>query len=128
MPSFVRWTTRKRSPPRPRNPPRNRAERRAAWWYRLHGYRILDTNVWLGGGELDIVARRGRCIVFCEVKSRTSDGFGDALEAVGAVKAARVRRAAESWLARHPEAQALAVRFDVIADRSGRLEHVPDAF
>ena len=124
----MRWTKRKRSPPRPRNPPRNDAERRAAWWYRLHGYRILDTNVWLGGGELDIVARRGRCLVFCEVKSKTGDGFGDPLEMVGAVKARRVRRAAEAWLARHPEAQGLAVRFDVIADRAGRIEHVPDAF
>jgi Holliday junction resolvase-like predicted endonuclease len=39
-----------------------------------------------------------------------------------------VRRAADAWLARHGEAQGLAVRFDVIADRSGRIEHVPDAF
>jgi putative endonuclease len=124
----VRWTTRKRSPHRPRNPPRNLAERRAARWYRLHGYRILDTNVWLGGGELDIVARRGRCVVFCEVKSKTGDGFGDPLEMVGTVKAGRVRRAADAWLARHPEAQGLAVRFDLIADRAGRIEHVPDAF
>src|SRR3954447_11434155 len=128
MPSFVRWTTRKRSPHRRRNPPRNRAEHRAAWWYRLRGYRILETNVWLGGGELDIVARRGRCVVFCEVKSKTGDGFGDPLEMVDAVKARRVRRAADAWLLRHPEAQGLAVRFDVVAVRSGRLEHVPDAF
>jgi putative endonuclease len=124
----VRWTTSKRSSPRPRNPPRNGAERRAAWWYRLHGYRILDTNVWLAGAELDIVARRGRCLVFCEVKSKTGDGFGDPLEMVGGLKAGRVRRAADVWLARHPEAQGLAVRFDVIADRAGRIEHVPDAF
>jgi putative endonuclease len=124
----VRWTTRKRSPPRPRNPPRNAAERRAARWYRLHGYRILDTNVWLGGAELDIVARRGRCVVFCEVKSKAGDGFGDPLEMVGATKAGRVRRAADVWLMQHPESQGLAVRFDVIADRAGRLEHVPDAF
>ena len=122
----MRWTRHKRSSPR--NPPRNDAERRAAWWYRLHGYRILDTNVWLAGSELDIVARRGRCLVFCEVKSKTGDGFGDPLEMVGTVKAQRVRRAADAWLARHAEAQGLVVRFDVIADRAGRIEHVPDAF
>ena len=124
----MRWTRRKRSPPRPRNPPRNDAERRAAWWYRLHGYRILETNVWLGGYELDIVARRGRCLVFCEVKSKAGDGFGDPLEMVGYVKAQRVRRAACGWLARQPAARGLAVRFDVIAVRAGRVEHVPDAF
>ena len=124
----MRWTRLKRSPPRPRNPPRNDAERRAACWYRLHGYRVLDTNVWLGGGELDIVARRGRCIVFCEVKSKTGDAFGDPLEAMGEIKVRRVRRAAQAWLARHEEAQGLAVRFDLIADRAGWIEHVPDAF
>jgi putative endonuclease len=122
----VRWTRHKRSSPR--NPPRNDAERRAASWYRLHGYRILDTNVWLAGAEIDIVARRGRWLVFCEVKSKTGDGFGDPLEMVGTVKARRVRRAADAWLARHAEAQGLAVRFDVIAARTGRIEHVPDAF
>jgi len=124
----VRWTRLKRSPHKPRNPPRNDAERRAAWWYRLHGYRVLDTNVWLAGGELDIVARRGSCLVFCEVKSKSGDGFGDPLEMVGSVKAQRVRRAADAWLARHAESHGLVVRFDVIADRAGRLEHVPDAF
>ena len=124
----MRWTRHKRSPHKPRNPPRNDAERRAAWWYRLHGYRVLDTNVWLAGGELDIVARRGSCLVFCEVKSKSGGGFGDPLEMVGSVKAQRVRRAAEAWLVRHAEAQGLVVRFDVIADRAGRLEHVPDAF
>src|SRR5262249_22503313 len=38
--------------------PRNAAERRAAWWYRLRGYRILGTNVWIAGYELDVIARR----------------------------------------------------------------------
>ena len=47
------------------------SERRAARWYRLRGYRILATNVWLAGDELDVVARRGRTVVFCEVKSKT---------------------------------------------------------
>jgi putative endonuclease len=111
---------------RPR--PRNAAERRAAWWYRLRGYRILDTNRWLAGGELDVVARRGRVVVFCEVKSKAGDRFGDPLEMVTPLKIARIRRAAEVWLAAHPECDGLEVRYDVLAARSGRLEHVPDAF
>jgi putative endonuclease len=109
-------------------PPRNAAERRAARWYRLRGYRILDTNCWLSGNEIDIVARRGSTIVFCEVKSKSGDGFGDPLEMVNAEKARRVRRAAEAWLARHDESQGLAVRFDVIAEWAGQLTHLPDAF
>jgi putative endonuclease len=109
-------------------PPRNGAERRAARWYRLHGYRILATNCWVAGNEIDVVARRGSTIVFCEVKSKSGTSFGDPLEMVTAEKVRRVRRAAEAWLAIHHESQGLAVRFDVIAERAGRLEHVPDAF
>ena len=109
-------------------PPRNAAERRAARWYRLHGYRILDTNCWVAGNELDVVARRGSTVVFCEVKSKSGDGFGDTLEMVTAEKVRRVRHAAEAWLAIHHEARGLGVRFDVIAVRAGRLEHLADAF
>src|SRR2546430_1007689 len=47
------------------------AERRAWWFYRVRGYRILDTNVWLGGNELDLVVRRGRRLAFVEVKAKS---------------------------------------------------------
>ena len=66
--------------------PRNPDERRAARHYRLRGYRILGTNVWAGGFELDLIARRGRRLVFCEVKGKTGDGFGDPLEMVDVEK------------------------------------------
>ena len=103
-------------------PPRNEAERRAARWYRLRAYRILDTNAWLAGGEVDVVARRGGTVVFCEVKSKSGDGFGDPVEMVSERKAAQIRRVAEAWLAGHPECAELVVRFDVIVERGGRLE------
>ena len=105
-----------------------RAERRAAWWYRLRGYRILATNAWAGGHELDVVVRRGRRLIFCEVKEKTGPRFGDPLEMVDREKRRRLRRAAESWLARHPELDGLSVSFDVIAVRDGRLQRVPQAF
>ena len=47
-----------------------RGERRAAWFYRIRGYRIVARNVHLRGGEIDLVARRGRTLVFVEVKAR----------------------------------------------------------
>jgi len=111
---------------RPR--PRNAAERRAARWYRLRAYRVLDTNVWLAGGELDVVARRGQTLVFCEVKSKSGPGFGDPLEMVTPEKQRRLHRAAEAWLAEHPEARSLSLAFDVIALRDGRLRRVGQAF
>jgi putative endonuclease len=100
----------------------------AARWYRRRLYRVLDTNCWLAGAEIDVVARRGRTLVFCEVKSKSGGGFGDPLEMVDARKARRVRRAATAWMARHPEVAGLDVRFDVIAERAGRIEHLPNAF
>jgi len=108
--------------------PRNDAERRAAWWYRLRGYRILATNVWIAGYELDVIARRGRSLVFCEVKSKSGPRFGDPLEMVTAEKIRRIRRAAEVWLAASKEHAACRVTFDVVVERSGKLERVADAF
>ena len=71
--------------------------------YRLRGYRILGTNVWIGGYELDLVVRRGRRLAFVEVKAKSGPGCGDPLEMVTAEKQRRLRRAAEAWLASHPE-------------------------
>jgi putative endonuclease len=103
-------------------PPRNPDERRAARHYRLRGYRILGTNVWAGGYELDVIARRGRRLVFCEVKGKTGGGYGDPLEMVDEEKLRRLRRASEAWLARNPAAAGLECRFEVVAVRPGELE------
>ena len=108
--------------------PGKRAEQRAVWWYRLRGYRILATNAWVGGYELDLVVRRGRRLIFCEVKEKRGERFGDPLEMVDEEKQRRLRLAAESWLLRYPEAGGLRVSFDVIAVRGGRLERVAQAF
>ena len=102
----------------------NQAERRAARWYRLRGWRILGANIWAGGYELDLIARRGRRLVFCEVKGKTGDGYGDPLEMVGVEKLRRMHRAAEAWLVRNPAAAGLDCRFEVVAVRPGQLERV----
>jgi putative endonuclease len=94
----------------------------------VRGYRILGTNVWIGGNELDIVARRGRTLVFCEVKSKGGVGFGDPLEMVTEEKLRRLRRAAEGWLAAHPEAAELDVRCDIVVERNGSISQVSGAF
>jgi putative endonuclease len=107
---------------------KNAAERRAVLHYLLRGYKILGTNVWAGGNELDVIARRGRALVFCEVKSKTSDRFGDPLEMVTVEKQRRLRRAAEAWLALRPELAALEMSFEVVAVRNGKLQRVRDAF
>ena len=104
------------------------AERRALWWYRLRGWKILGENVWAGGNELDLIVRRGRVLRFVEVKEKKSARFGDPLEMLTAEKQRRLRRAAEAWLGARPELGRLAVGFDVIAVRDGRIQRVPQAF
>ena len=104
------------------------AERRAAWWYRLRGWRILATNVWAGGNEVDLIVRRGGVLRFVEVKEKRGERFGDPLAMVTPEKQRRVRRAAEAWLAANPELARLEAGFDVVALRGGRVERVDDAF
>ena len=103
-----------------------RAEQRVAWHYRLHGYRILGRSVRLGGVELDLIVRRGRRLVFCEVKLKEGPGFGDPLEAVDERKRGRLRRGVDAWLVANPEAAGLDVAFEVAAVRPGGIELVGD--
>jgi putative endonuclease len=104
------------------------AERRAARWYRLRGWRILGRNVWAAGNEVDLIARRGRQLRFVEVKEKRGPSFGDPLEMVTPEKQRRVRRAAAAWLATRPDLDGLTIGFDVVAVREGRLQHLEDAF
>jgi putative endonuclease len=106
----------------------------AAAWYESQGYEIVARNWSCRAGELDIVARRGRLVVFCEVKARSSGAFGLPVEAVGALKQARVRRLAALWFAdqassgRGVGAGGGPVRFDVASVLSGQVEVVEAAF
>ena len=54
-----------------------RAERIAALWLRLHGWRILAQRARVPGGEVDLVARRGRILAFVEVKARSTAAAAD---------------------------------------------------
>lgn len=63
------------------------------------GLVVLERNWRCRAGEIDIVARDGDVLVFCEVKTRTSAAFGVPAEAVGPVKARRIRGLACQWLA-----------------------------
>lgn len=107
-------------------------ERRAALHLEQRGYRIVGRNVRVGGGEIDLVATRPGLVVFVEVKTRRSHGFGTPEEAVTERKQARLLRAAAAWLHEHRGGLRLA-RFDVISCEPGpdggwRLRHLEGAF
>ena len=91
-----------------------RGEELAVAWYTSRGYAVLARNWRCREGELDLVASRGGCVVFCEVKTRTGTVFGLPAEAVTAEKQRRLRRLATRWLgARRPSVGFSDVRFDV---------------
>ena len=107
-------------------------ERLAAEHLARAGYRIVARNVRAGGVEIDVVAERPGLVVFVEVKTRRTRGFGLPEEAVGPAKCARLVRGARAWLFEHAS-PGVRARFDVIAvepDAAGRLcvRHLPGAF
>ncbi|MCA9644825.1 MAG: YraN family protein, partial [Myxococcales bacterium] len=75
-----------------------RAEEAVAALLVKNGYTLLARNARVGRLEIDIIAKRGRQIVFCEVRSRSSARFGSPVETIAGPKAARIRRAAAGWL------------------------------
>ncbi len=104
-----------------------RAERLAAWWLGLKGFRVLAMRWRTKVGEIDLVVRRGDLVAFVEVKRRGTREA--AAEAVSADQRARVTRAAEHYLARHPELAACRLRFDaVLLAPWSPPRHVEDAW
>jgi putative endonuclease len=96
------------------------------------GMRLVERNWRCPLGEIDIIARDGETIVFCEVKTRRGARYGTPAAAVGRVKQHRLRRLAAEWL-RTTGIHAPHVRFDVVSvlpQRRGspRVEHVKCAF
>lgn len=96
-------------------------------WYRAHGYEVVETNWRCRQGELDLIVRKGRVLVFCEVKTRTTDAFGTPAEAVTREKRDRIRRLAAVYLDDAPF-RAREVRFDVAGILDGHLEVIEAAF
>ena len=92
---------------------------------------ILDRNWRCDQGEIDIVAMDGSCLVIVEVKTRRSLSYGSPVEAVTAVKAARLRRLAGCWMTDHRSlvGSVAEVRIDVIgvlrpARGPAQIEHL----
>ncbi len=108
-------------------------EEQAARYLRRRFYRIEERNFRCRFGEIDLIARKGRFIVFIEVKLRRDDSHGEAREFVTRVKQERVIATAQFWLSQHD--CDLQPRFDVIEvyapeGENGpiRVTHLEDAF
>jgi putative endonuclease len=99
----------------------------AAAWYEAHGYQVVDRNWRCRDGELDLVLRNGRQVVFCEVKHRSGLGFGTPAEAITREKKQRIRHLAARWL-QDAKPRPAEIRFDVAAVLDGEIEILEGAF
>jgi putative endonuclease len=99
----------------------------AARWYRRRGYTIIERNWRCRNGEIDLIARRGDTVVFCEVKTRSSRRFGHPAEAVTEAKQRRIRGLALIWL-RQGDHRFTNMRFDVATVEAGTVEVITAAF
>ncbi|WP_183355694.1 YraN family protein [Geomonas silvestris] len=109
-----------------------RGESMAATYLQGQGFTIVERNFRCVCGELDIIAREGRTIVFVEVKCRNNVNYGPPQLAVTPFKQRQISKAALVWLSKKKLYDAEA-RFDVVAivARKGEvpvIEHIRDAF
>jgi putative endonuclease len=94
-----------------------RAERFAATWLRLKGWRILATRVRTPAGEVDLVAKRGNLVAFVEVKNRATAAELD--HAIDEYRLRRVAAAAEVLQSRFaPDGEDIRVDVILLAPRT----------
>ncbi len=105
-------------------------EKEAIRYLKKKGYRILDRNFRTPLGEIDIIAEDKNQLVFVEVKTRTSDTFGEPFESVHKIKQHRLKRLALFYIKQKGK-EDMSVRFDVISIKIGgtkEVKHIEGAF
>lgn len=108
------------------------AESLATHHLQKKGYRILGRNVRLPGGELDLIAKDGKTLVFVEVKARQSNSHGGALYSISQPKQRRLIRLAAQYLAKRNIIHQPS-RFDVVLCQGQQhdaieITHIENAF
>ncbi len=99
----------------------------AAKYLTKHGYKILERNFTAPYGEIDVIARDGKFVVFAEVKRRNTEHFGLPREAVTPAKQKTIVACATFWLAKN-KLFGTPVRFDVVEVIGEKVTVWKDAF
>lgn len=102
-------------------------EKAAGQYLESKGYRMVEYNYRCRYGEIDIVAKDGDCLVFCEVKYRSGKTKGHPLEAVDNRKQKVIFRCALHYLT-EKQMQNNSCRFDVIGIENDEIVHIMNAF
>jgi putative endonuclease len=101
------------------------AETRAAAYLATHGLRLIERNFRVRGGEIDLICRDGKTLVFVEVRLRQRGDFGGAGGSITGCKQRRIILAARHYLLGRPDCDC---RFDCVLLDGGQLEWIRDAF
>lgn len=102
-------------------------EKAAGRYLEKQGYEILEYNYRCRKGEIDLIAREGEYLVFCEVKYRKSAGSGDPSEAVDARKQRKISQCAVCYLIEKGLTE-VPCRFDVVSILAGEVTVIRNAF
>jgi putative endonuclease len=108
------------------------AETQACRFLINHGLTLVDRNYRCRHGEIDLIMRDGRCVVFIEVRYRGNRRFAGGAETIDHRKQSKLTATAMHYLQSHPGMAARPARFDVVAIDSAlgedRVEWIRDAF
>lgn len=108
-----------------------RGEQLACRFLEERGYEVLERNWRHGRHEVDIIAKHGRELVIAEVKTRSSDQYGQPAEAVKTGKRGKLVQAANAYVL--ATGCDLGIRFDIVSvilhpDGKPYIHHITDAF
>ncbi len=101
------------------------AEALAARYLESCGLLVISRNFTIRGGEIDLICRDGKTLVFVEVRMRSCGDFGGAAASITAGKRRRIILAARHYLAGKPDCDC---RFDCVLIDGGQLEWIKHAF
>ena len=102
-------------------------ERAAGYYLEQLGCEVLEYNYRCRAGEIDLIARDGEYLVFCEVKYRANGGSGNPLEAVDGKKQRTIFKCAMHYMAEH-HMRNVPCRFDVIGIEGTKVTYIKNAF
>ena len=101
------------------------AEERAARYLESHGQPVISRNFKVRGGEIDLICRDGKVLVFVEVRQRSRSDFGGAGASITASKRRRIVLAAQHYLMGKRDCDC---RFDCVLIDGDQLEWIKNAF
>lgn len=106
----------------------NKGEDYAAAYLKKKGYAVLERNVYIGGGEIDIVVKKNSLIVFVEVKARKEQPYVDLLDTIDTRKEKNLIASCEAYFTEHT-LESSGYRIDLIGvilknEQVIQLEHI----